>query len=136
LYWYNFQGRQPLSFSTIFHFTFLVPFPRTRLFHVSLLVPSYTICHDPAELFPCPFILKIPEACPPESKYNRFSKNSTKTSGIGGGFLSTGTSVQRAVSQAVSPLLMFRNAAETSVAGSQKIVYNTHLLPQGKSVNK
>jgi len=74
----------------------------------------------------------FPPGYTPVSKYNRFSKNSTKTSGIRGGFLSAGTIVERAVSQAICPLLMFRNAAETSVVGSQKncLQHCAHLLPQ------
>jgi len=64
LYSYNFQGKQPSSCTIILRFTFLVPFPGTRLFHVRLLVPSYTNLHVVVELFPSPFILNNPVTCP------------------------------------------------------------------------
>ena len=48
LYSYNFEGKQPSSCTTILRFTFLVPFPGTRLF---------------SSEFVCPIIYNLPRSC-------------------------------------------------------------------------
>ena len=95
--------------------------------------PNITIPHQAGSLKnPCCALQSAdsqtnisPPGYTPESKYNRFSKNTTKTGGICGGFLSTGTILERAASQAVSPLLILSIGAKRSVAGLQNIDCNT-----------